>query len=79
MFAIKIETTNDINGSPRRGWLVYDQPGVCVAFVQEYFGGDQDLWDAFADFSRPVVTAVLEVTPREYNRAKAVQKKREQE
>lgn len=85
-FAIKVETTHDSNGNPRRGWLVYEKPGVCVAFVEEGYAGERALRVAYPEFGPvdgggvpgdAIVTCILEVTPREWQRIKKAQKTRD--
>lgn len=79
-FAIKVETTNDTNGRPRRGWLVYEHPGRCLGFVDEGYAGPaalSGLYPEFGDKAQAVVTCVLEVTPREWRRVNKVQQERD--
>ncbi len=40
MLAIKIRATNDRNGNPRRGWLVYTNRGDFRGFVDEGYSGE---------------------------------------
>lgn len=82
MFAVKIETTNDRNGNPRRGWFVYDVPGNCVAFVDEGGEGEAALARRFPAFKwdttpgKAIVTLVLRVPASEYIRALKVERDR---
>ena len=65
MFAIKVETTHDTNGNPRRGWLVYERPGMCVDWIEEGYRGRPALTSVHGDI---VVTAVLAIPPSEWRR-----------
>lgn len=40
---MKINAGNDRNGNPRRGWLLYDDAGVTVGFVDEGYSGTGEL------------------------------------
>ena len=87
MFAIKVETKHDVNGNPRRGWLVYEKPGVCISFVEEGYAGERALRLAHPAFGDPntsgspghaIVTCVLEITGGEWQRIRRAQKTREE-
>lgn len=84
MIAVKISTTHDTNGNPRRGWLVYMATEDMdtgrsigydlIAFVDEGYAGNAALTRAYP---LAVTIASLEVTPREYREAKRGQAERE--
>lgn len=76
--AIKISTTNDTNGNPRRGWLVFTLRGrsELVAFVDDAYRGQRALTNAYPDAE---VIAELDVIPRVYRDAKRGQAERERE
>lgn len=80
MFAVKIETTNDRNGNPRRGWFVYASPGACLAFVEEGQEGQLALTRRFPAFgydaANAITTLVLRVPPSEYVRAVRCERER---
>lgn len=64
MLAVYIATKNDRNGNPRRGWIVMDQSGEAVRFVEEGYRGN----GALADAGLPDIPATsrLDVTPGEF-------------
>jgi hypothetical protein len=64
MLAIYITAQNDRNGNPRRGWIIVDDSGVTVDFVDEGYSGREAL--AAAGYPRTHDTSRVEVTPREY-------------
>jgi len=74
--AIRIETTHDIAGNPRRGWLVYeiDSDGgsftvdgrELVAVVAEGYDGDRAMRERWAG---AIVLTMLTVTPGQYRAA----------
>lgn len=35
LYAVKIQTTNDSSGRPRRGWLIYDPQSELIGFADE--------------------------------------------
>jgi hypothetical protein len=74
VFAIKVETTHDTNGNPRRGWLVYERPGVCVDWVEEGYRGELPLRSVHGDV---VVTVVLAIPPSEWRRIRKAARTRE--
>lgn len=42
VFAVYIKTKNDINGNPRRGWMIYNDNGY-IDFVNDGYGGRSTL------------------------------------
>lgn len=56
---IKIETTHDTNGNPRRGWLVYGADGAFLGFADENYRGTGALANVAA------VLAGHDVSPHE--------------
>lgn len=72
-YAIKIETKNDSNGNPRRGWLVYDTKGKLEGFARDQFSGDSALRSAshrLTGRSDQIITlAVIGTTISHYNTA----------
>lgn len=75
-FAVKIITTPNAHGYARYGWLIYSSPGVCERFLWQDPGASSPyhLSDLYPDVT---VTAILEVTPGEYRRARSAQAARE--
>lgn len=64
--AIHIRTDNDINGNPRRGWMVFkdvDGGWEYVEWVEEGHSGIGSLRRAHPFVS---ILAAINVTPREY-------------
>lgn len=39
IIAVKISTKHDFNGNPRRGWLIYNDTGAYLGFVDEGYSG----------------------------------------
>lgn len=39
LLALRVVTTNDTNGNPRRGWIVWDSRGEHMGFVDEEYTG----------------------------------------
>lgn len=62
--AVYVRTKNDSNGNPRRGWMVVDQDGRTVGFVDEGYEGTPALRRRFPDAVE--VWHALEVTPAAY-------------
>lgn len=64
---IKIEATNDVNGNPRRGWLVYEGRDF-IGFVDEEHAGNGAVLHALRlnDLSQVNTLATVRVTPSEY-------------
>jgi len=46
MLAVYIATTNDTNGNPRRGWIVFGERGSVKGFVDEGYLGSAALAEA---------------------------------
>lgn len=74
LLAIYIRAKNDVNGNPRRGWLVYTKSGDLIRFVSEGLEGEGSLNNAFnpSNGERTVyikVIATLDVTVDAYNKA----------
>lgn len=62
-----LKSTNDINGNPRRGWLVV-QPDV-IKFVDEGYAGPHALREAGFDLTIPWA-AEIKISASEYRRMK---------
>jgi len=62
--ATYVRTKNDVNGNPRRGWMVSDEQGRMVGFVDEGYTGRPALRERFPDAVE--VMHALEVTPAAY-------------
>jgi hypothetical protein len=68
MLAIHIATENDTNGNPRRGWLIADDHGNFVDFVDEGYMGIGALTEAgYPDIVR--TSAKISVKPSVYREA----------
>ena len=64
MLAIYIAAKNDPNGNPQRGWLIADEAGNFIDFVDEgYMGGDALKEAGYADIS---ITPRIEVSRSTY-------------
>lgn len=65
--AIYIKTNNDVNGNPRRGWLVRDDIRD-IGFIDEGYGGSRALLTALQlnNYGQVDIVATLDVTPGEY-------------
>lgn len=62
--AIKVNAGYDVNGNPRRGWMITScQKGEMIDFVDEGYHGSSILTK---EHPRAVQGPELEVTPREY-------------
>lgn len=65
VLAIRVKTKNDVNGNPRRGWLVFEPDGSHVGSFAEDYQGEY----AFRErFPAGICLATVNVTPREYKR-----------
>ena len=65
--AIKINAGNDRNGNPRRGWIIADDNGSFINFVDEGYSGVGALTVAgYANLPR---TEAIDVTPSTYSSA----------
>ena len=61
---IRIKSTNDINGNPRRGWLRVDAGGSVRSWIEEGYEGE----GAISAYKGEAETLPIYVTPKEYNR-----------
>lgn len=68
MFAQRVVTTNDTNGNPRRGWIIYADNGAQLAFVAEGYHGERKLREVsgLADITEG--TVALTITPGQYRK-----------
>ncbi len=64
MIAIHINAGNNTNGNPRRGWIIADNDGQFVDFVDEGFQGTGAL--RVAGYNELPRTKTLKVTPATY-------------
>jgi hypothetical protein len=65
--AIKINAGNDKNGNPRRGWIITDDNGSFINFVDEGYSGVVALTVAgYANLPR---TETIDVIPATYKSA----------
>lgn len=68
MIAIHIDAGNDRNGNPKRGWIITDDRGDFIDFVDEGYGGRASLGQAgYGDVSG---TARIEVPSHVYREFK---------
>jgi hypothetical protein len=65
MIAIKIRTKNDTNGNPRRGWIIVDEEGEVVNFIDEGYAGKGAL-HTYAHKHYIVEGPEIQVGPGEY-------------
>lgn len=63
---IKITTSNDINGNPRRGWLTTRNGGAILGWIEEGYQGRGAI-DGYDDAE---MGAEIKVTPQEFRRLK---------
>ncbi len=73
--AVKLKTQNDVNGNPRRGWLVYAIPRDVgepefLGWVEEEYMGNGALRQAYPDAT---TICSVNVPVSEYRRARADQ------
>lgn len=68
MLAIKINAGNDRNGNPRRGWIICNESGEFVDFVDEGYAGNGALRTSSYSSATPT-TQELEVAPSVYREA----------
>lgn len=64
---IRIATTNDTNGNPRRGWLQVDAAGFPLKWIEEGYLGSAAI--AGIDDNE---TGAIHVQPKEYKRLQSV-------
>jgi hypothetical protein len=67
MLAIYIDAGNNSNGNPRRGWIIADDAGNFVDFVNEGYEGHSAL--ANSGYGNVTPTSKLEVKPSVYRDA----------
>lgn len=67
MLAIKINAGNDRNGNPRRDWIIADDDGDLINFVDEGYQGSTALKTSFYSNVTPTQEAI-EVTPGTYRK-----------
>lgn len=60
---VKIATTNDVNGNPRRGWLRLTAAGQLLGWIEEGYEGRGAI-DGYDDGESPTIY----VAPKEYKR-----------
>jgi hypothetical protein len=68
-YAVKLNAGDDINGNPRRGWLVYDRTGEFRGFVDEGYRGDRVLRH---DYPGAVTLAVVPCPVTYYKESKCL-------
>lgn len=61
---IRIKTTNDSSGNPRRGWLRVDLGGSARSWIEEGYEGE----GAISAYKGEAETFPIIVTPKEYKR-----------
>lgn len=61
--AVYIATTQDANGNPRRGWIIYTSTGVGVDFVDEGY----DAAGLRKKYGGIGITDRIQVAVKEYN------------
>jgi hypothetical protein len=70
MIAVKIETKNDTNGNPRRGFIILSDEGSVLAFADQGYRGELATLDAARDAAGPGTdvqqSVTLAVTPGQY-------------
>ena len=67
MLAVYIGTTHDGNGNPRRGWMIVDDTGRTVDFIDEGYQGTYALTSKYPGIAS---TERLTVVTSEYNSLK---------
>jgi hypothetical protein len=68
MFAVvRIISTNDRNGNPRRGWLIRSTENENSFFIREDFDGDAGL-RKFLNGERYMMVGHINVQPSEFKR-----------
>lgn len=68
MLAIKIDAGHDRNGNPKRGWIIANDDGDFVDFVDEGYEGSAAL--ARSQYARITqTTQALQVAPGVYKKA----------
>ena len=60
-----IRTTNDVNGNPRRAFVVYDVQGRHIETIDEGFRGTGELDEKYPNH---VILMTVEVPVKEYKR-----------
>lgn len=66
MMVIKLNSTNDTNGNPRRGWLILGPAGDTNRFIDE---GNQGMnTDRTIEETYGPIKAVIKVSASEYRR-----------
>ena len=65
--AIYIGTNNSTSGNPKRGWIIADDNGVFINFVDEGYSGVGAL--AAAGYAKLPRTSRIDVTPGTYRDA----------
>lgn len=75
-YSVKLCAKQDINGNPRRGWLVYNREADLVGFVDEGYVGERALFNRF-----PGVRTLcwLNCSVSDYNIAMREEKRRAKE
>lgn len=63
--AVYVGTTNDVNGNPRRGWVIVGAyTGDTLDFVNEGYNGTAELRSTYPGI---IETGRLDITVRQYN------------
>lgn len=60
-----IRTINDVNGNPRRAFVVYDAQGRHVETIDEHYNGTSELERKYPEH---VILMTVEVPVKEYKR-----------
>lgn len=76
VYAIGIEASSDMDGNHRKGWLVYDENGICFGFLDQMDSTDWQVLNTLAKLSpktggvKVVQLATVKVLNSEYRTAK---------
>jgi len=63
VIAQKINAGHNVNGNPRRGWIVYSREGYMIGFVDEGYKGRGALTSLF---TKATELREIDVVPKEY-------------
>lgn len=67
MMVIKLNSTNDTNGNPRRGWLILGPAGDANRFIDEGSGPESD---SSIERTYGPIKAVIKISASQYRQFK---------
>ncbi len=68
MVILHLNAGHNVNGNPRRCYVVIDKTGCIKRVIDEGYAGDSALWAAYPKLKGKTYPVDFDVTPAEYRR-----------